>query len=123
MVISIKQRNRRHDHPRGAVAALHRTLIKKCPLHGVELFVVRKAFNAGDLFFGNGPNPGDAGSLRSSVDQDSARSALTFSASVFRPSQIEVFPQYREKAGLRICVDRVGTSVESKLNRSHRDPP
>ena len=39
MVIAIEQRNRRHDHSRSAVAALHRACFEKCLLHGMELLM------------------------------------------------------------------------------------
>jgi hypothetical protein len=100
---------------------LHCAFFEKCSLHGVELFTARKTFNGGDFLLGNGFGSCDARPLGSSIDQDGAGSALTLPAAVLGSHQIKVLAQYREKAGLRIGVDRAGASVDSKVNRSHCD--
>jgi hypothetical protein len=123
MMISIEERNRWHDHSGSAVSALQGACFEKCPLHGMQLFAASQTFNGDDLFLGNRFGSGYARALGSSIDQDSAGSALTLSAPVLGSSQIKVLAQYSEKAGLRIGIDRTRASIYSKLNRSHCDHP
>jgi hypothetical protein len=122
-LISIEQRNRGHDHPRGAVSALQCTFFQKGLLHRMQPSAARQPLNGGDLFVDGSFGWRDARPLGSSIDQDRTGAALALSATVLGPHQIQVLPQYGEQAGLRIHIDRAAAAVYSKLNRSHRDPP
>ena len=88
------------------------------------MFSVPNTLNSSDLFLCDTLDSRDTRPLGPSVDQDSARTALTFSTSILGPNQIKVLAQYSEKAGLGIRVDGVATLVNSEADRSHcvRDP-
>ena len=88
-------------------------------LHGMELFAVGEAFNRRDLLLRNRSDPGDARSLRFSVNQDGAGAALALAAAVLASRQIKMIAQDGKKAGLRVGINRVGTSIDRKSNRSH----
>jgi hypothetical protein len=61
--------------------------------------------------------------LGPSIDQDGAGATLALSATVFGSGQVKILAQHSQKTDLSIRLDRAGTSVDSKLNRSHATPP
>jgi hypothetical protein len=89
----------------------------------MKLFAARKTLNGGDLFLRDVFGSRDASPLGPPIDQDGAGATLALSAAVFGSSQIKILPQYRQKTDLRVRLDRVGTSVDSKIDRSHAIPP
>jgi hypothetical protein len=102
---------------------LQRALFEKRRLDRMKLFAARKTFNGGDLLLRDVFGSRDARPLGPPIDQDGARATLALSAAVFGSSQIKILPQYSEKTDLRVRLDRVGTSVDSKIDRSHAIPP
>ena len=56
MGVLIEHRNARHDHARGAVAALHGAKLEESFLHGVQLAVVLESLDGGDLLAAQSPN-------------------------------------------------------------------
>jgi hypothetical protein len=89
----------------------------------MKLVAARKTFNGGDVFLRDVFGSRDARPLGPSIDQDGAGATLALSAAVLGSSQIKILAQYCQKTDLRIRLNCVGTSVDSKLNRSHATPP
>jgi hypothetical protein len=89
----------------------------------MKLVAVRKTLNGSDLFFRDVFGSRDARPLGPSIDQDGAGATLALSTTVLGSGQIKILAQYSQKTNLRIRLDRAGTSVDSKLNRSHAIPP
>jgi hypothetical protein len=85
----------------------------------MKLFAARKTFNGSDPLWGYVFGSRDARPLSPSIDQDGAGATLALSAAVLGSSQIKILAQYSQKTDLRIRLDRVETSVDSKTNRSH----
>ena len=89
----------------------------------MKLFAARKTFNGGDLLWRDVFGSRDARPLGPPIDQDGTGATLALSATVFGSSEIKILSQYSQKTDLRIRFDRVGTSVDSKIDRSHAIPP
>jgi hypothetical protein len=89
----------------------------------MKLVATRKAFNGSDPLWGYVFGSRDARPLGPSINQDGAGAALALSAAVLGSSQIKILVQYSQKTDLRIRLDRIETSVDSKNNRSHATPP
>jgi hypothetical protein len=89
----------------------------------MKLVAARKTFNGGDLLLRHVFGSRDARPLGPSIDQDGAGATLALSATVLGSGQIKILAQYSQKTDLRIRLDRAGTSVDRKLNRSHATPP
>ena len=95
--------------------------LQKSILKGVQPAVTLQALNRGDLLLRHRPDPGKTGARRVSVDQDRARSTLTFTASLFRAGQIQVVPENTQKCSLRIGINRAIHPVHTHLGCSfHR---
>ncbi len=58
--VRAQERNGRHDHPRRAVGALHRCLLKKGLLQRMQMVTLGKAFNRRDFLLTDGAQRGDA---------------------------------------------------------------
>ena len=102
---------------------MHRARFEERLLHGMELIAMREALNGGDLPLSDRSHLRNARALGFPVHQDGASAALTLTAAILAAGQIEVVTQDGKKTGLRICVDRVRTSVYSEANRSHSETP
>ena len=87
-----KQSGALHDHARGAITALHGLAVHKRLLQRMQTLSIRQTFNRRDLFAADRTHRSQAGSMRHSVDQNSASAALAFAASVFRARQVELVP-------------------------------
>lgn len=100
-----QQRSRRHDHTGRAVAALHRVRFNKRLLHRMQPAVLFQSLNRGYSLADDGANGGDARAGRFAVDQDRARSALSFAAAVLASGEIKVVTQYAKQASVAFDVD------------------
>jgi len=91
--VRVEQRNRRHDHPRCAVGALHRIFMKECSLHGMKLVTVSESFDRGDALLSDGSQSRYARPLRFAVEQNRAGATLALAATILRAGEIEVFAE------------------------------
>jgi len=89
-MITIEQRDRRHDHSRGAVRALQRAFFEKRFLQGVELLAPGQTLDGCDSGLSNSADLGYAGPRGSPINQDGAGAALAFAAAVLGPSEVKV---------------------------------
>jgi hypothetical protein len=102
---------------------LQSAFIQKSLLHGMKLVAASQSLNSRDALLPNRCRPCHAGTLGPSIDQNRASATLTLSTSVLGSRQVKVLAQDREKAGLRISVDRESASVDRKMNGSHWTTP
>jgi hypothetical protein len=86
------------DHTWGADSALGPTVFEEALLDRVEFLVDGYAFDGGDLGSFGLEDWDQAGVDEVSVDDDSAGSALAFSAAFFGPGEVEVFAEDVEEA-------------------------
>jgi len=91
---------------------LHRALIQKRLLHGMQAVALGEAFNRSDLFLGDIGDTRDAGATGLAIDQDGASAALAFAAAVLAPGQIEMVAQHEEQAGVGIRVGGIDAPVD-----------
>lgn len=102
-----------HDHARHAVAALHRAFFEKRLLEGVKPVALRQTFDRDDLGLDVG-GVRDAGSGGLAADQDGARPAHAFSASVLGPGEAQVVAENFEEAGVGEYLDGSRLAVDSQ---------
>src|SRR5262245_59920843 len=71
-----------HDHPAGAIAALHGAGVEEGVLERMEPPVLLEPLDRGDLAGRDGAEPGDARANRLPVDEHGAGAAAAFAAAV-----------------------------------------
>jgi len=107
-----KQRNRGHDLPGLAIAALRNVFLDPGPLHGM-VAVGGQAFNRGDSLAADAGDGRNAGARRFAVDVHSAGSAQRHTASEFRPGHIQDIAQHPEQRHIRTDIrQRLGFSIQ-----------
>ncbi len=78
-------------------------------------------FDRGDVLPDDGPNPRDARALSPSIDEHGASSALSLTASVLAPGEIEMLAQHSQQTGLRIDIYGIRLVIYNEVNRSHSE--
>src|SRR5262249_8659229 len=101
----VEQADPRHDHPRGAVAALHGPSVEERLLERVEAALALEALDGRDRLLGHGADACGARARRLAVDEHGARSAAPLAAAVLRARQVELIAEYAEQAPLGVDVD------------------
>src|SRR5258707_9439351 len=74
--IAVHDIDRRHDHARGAIAALQAVIVAERRLHRVQLVALRDALDGGDAGAGGLAHHHRAGFYRLAIDMDDAGTAL-----------------------------------------------
>jgi hypothetical protein len=88
-----KKRSSRHDHARGAVAALQCFFIKKRLLHCTQISIALQTFDSRDLRSCHRSRFCLTGPSRSTIDEHSAGTALSLAAPVLRAGKLKAIAQ------------------------------
>ena len=100
-VVSHKGKSR-HDVTGYAVSALHRLVVDKGLLHGMETVLLRDTFNRLDVLSVDIPNGCDAGSGWHPGDEHRASATFTLTAAKFRACEVKVFAKHIEQGAIRV---------------------
>ncbi len=114
--VGAKQGYGSQNHPGHAVATLHGVFVDEGLLDGVQRFAVGQAFNRLNLAPMGGGNGRQTGGNKLTIEQHSARAALTFTAAVFRPGKMEIFAEHFEQATAIVCGDALEDAIDLELN-------
>jgi hypothetical protein len=89
----------------------------------MQLVSLRDPFNRRDLLRAHDANLRHARPLRPAVNQHGAGTALPFAAPILCARQIEMLPQHRQQAGLRVRVNSITASINNEMYRRHNEAP
>src|SRR5271154_1621048 len=114
------ERNRGHDLPRLAIAALRRVGLDPRLLHRAQLFLA-KALDSQDRPAGGDAYRSDARPRRLAVDEDGAGAAEPRAAAEFCPDHAEFVAKRPQEGHVRLDVDRELPPVDGKTDHGpHR---
>ena len=108
----IEQRFHAHDLPGGAEAALEGIGFDEGALDPIELAVVRKSFDCGDVAILAVDREQKAAILCFTIDDDGARAAVAHPARLFAARQLEVMPQRIDQCPARLQLQDVLGTVD-----------
>lgn len=114
--ILFQQAYRTHNHSCGAVAALEGVLLEECFLNGMQLAVMLKRFDSGDLLAVGGFQSSEAGANGSAVHQNRTCSALAFAAAVLRSGEFQFIAKHVEERTVRITMNGAAYAVDYKVH-------
>ena len=111
--------DRRHDHARGAIAALQAVIVAERRLHRMQLVALGDAFDGGDVGACGLRRQHRAGFHRAAVDMDHAGAALAGVAADMGAGQIEIFAQEMHQQRAVLDVDRDRLAVHCQFDGRH----
>jgi hypothetical protein len=109
--------NRRHDLSRRAIAALEGVLVDEGLLHRMQLAVLRKPLDGGDLLAFGGQRQRQAGEHAAAFNQHRAGAALAVIAALLAAGQAKMLAQCVQQRGARVDVERTGFAVDLQRDR------
>jgi len=115
-----KQPHAGHDHARSAVGTLKSAEVEEDLLERMQLAPVLQPLDCGDRPAGHGSNPSGARVGSQAVDQHRAGSALSFTATILGPCQLEIVAKHTEQASFWVGVNRAGRPVDLQFRHSAR---
>ena len=116
MRITREQSFDRHDHPRGAVAALERLMLEKCLLHRVEFAALRQPFDRGNLLTLGVGGEHETRAHGPAIDQHGAGTAHANAAALDRTFEREIVSQELEQGLIRSNRNLLWLSVDRGRN-------
>ncbi len=115
MRIVREERDRRHDLPRLAIAALRRVGFDPGLLHRVQLLLA-EALDCQDRLVGGLADRRDAGSCRLAVDDDGAGAAQSDAAAEFRSDHPQFVAQRPQQRHFRLDIDGGSPPIDEKID-------
>src|SRR6267378_945705 len=110
--IAVHDIDRRHDHARGAIAALQAVIVAERRLHRVQFVTLRDALDGGDAGSGGLAGQYGAGFDRTAVDMDDAGAALAGVAADMGAGQVQVFAKEMDEEGSVLNICRNGITID-----------
>jgi len=92
-----QERQRGHDLPGGAIAALKAVVIEEGLLHRMQLVAFGQTFDGGNVLSLRGDGQGETGQHAPPIDVDSARAALAVIATFLRTGEVQMLTQRVEQ--------------------------
>src|SRR6185437_575328 len=115
--------DRRHDHARGAVAALQAVIVAERRLHRMQLVALRDALDGGDAGTRSLSRQHGAGLHGPAVDMDDAGAALAGVTADMGASKVEVFAQEMDQKRPVLDIDGDRLAVHCQFDCRHIIPP
>jgi hypothetical protein len=111
--------DRRHDHARGAIAALQAVIVAERRLHRVQFVALGDALDRGDAGASRLARQHGARFDRPAVDMDDTGAALAGIAADMGAGQVQIFAQEMDEEGSVLDIGRDGLAVHRQFDGRH----